>query len=200
MHIEYRFCVAVLDVFIIEDLETLKLLAEPTRVGIMELLTEPRSVTQLAQALEVPRTRLYHHVELLRSRGLIEVAAERRVGALTERIYAPTAKTYRPSQELLSTGDLGERVDAITTLVFDATKSDLRRSILSGETSLDQGQRPRHFGLGRSVTLLTPSRAEEFIAEVEALVARFDHADEASEDDRPFAFTWAFYPASRRIR
>jgi DNA-binding transcriptional ArsR family regulator len=190
----------VLDVFVIEDLETLKLLAEPTRVAIMELLTEPRSVSQLAEALEVPRTRLYHHVELLRSKGLIEVAEERRVGALTERLYVPTARTYRPGPELLSTGSLEERVDVITTLLLDATKSDLRRSILSGEASLDQSQGPRRFGLGRSITLLTQSRAEAFVGEVEALVARFDDGEEASDETRPFAFTWAFYPASRGIR
>jgi DNA-binding transcriptional ArsR family regulator len=190
----------VRDVFLIEDLETLKLLAEPTRVAIMELLTEPRSVSQLAEALEVPRTRLYHHVELLRSKELIEVVEERRVGALTERVYAPTAETYRPGPELLSTGDLQDRVEAITTLLFDTTKSDLRRSLLSGEASLDQGQGPRHFGLRRSIAVLTASRAEEFLAEVEALAARFDESDEGSDDTRPFAFTWAFYPASRRIR
>lgn len=133
---------------------------------------------------------------------MIEVAEERRVAAVTERLYAPTAKTYRPAPNLLVTGDLGERVGCITALLFDTTKSDLRRSLLSGEAALDPGQDPPDVGLGRTIAMLAPGQAAEFIAEVKALVARFDDANarEPSEDARPFAFTWAIYPSSRTIR
>ena len=72
-------------VCVIDDVATLKAMADPTRAAILELLTEPRSVTELARTLDVPRTRLYHHVELLREKGLVEQVDERRVGALTER-------------------------------------------------------------------------------------------------------------------
>jgi DNA-binding transcriptional ArsR family regulator len=163
-------------------------------------LAEPQSVSQLARALDVPRTRLYHHMELLRSKGLIKVVEERRVGAMTEQLYAPTAKTFRPDPRLLTTGDLAERVDAITTLLFDRTRSDLRRSLLSGDASLERRQGLRELGVGRSIAFLTAAQAEEFIAELEALVARFDDAHDPSEKARPFALTWAVYPASRRIR
>jgi DNA-binding transcriptional ArsR family regulator len=192
----------VREVLLIEDLQTLRAIADPTRVAILELLTEPRSVSQLAHALDVPRTRLYHHVDLLLSNGLIEVVEERRVAAVTERLYAPTAKTYRPSPELLVAGDLEERIESITALLFDTTKSDLRRSLLAGEATLDPGQDPRDVGLGRTIAMLTPSQAAEFIAEVAALVARFDdaHDQEGSEGARPFAFTWAIYPSSRTVR
>jgi DNA-binding transcriptional ArsR family regulator len=188
------------DVLVIEDLETLKAMAEPTRAAILEQLVEPRSVSELAHALDVPRTRLYHHVDLLRSRGLIEVVKERRAGPLTEQVYAPTAKTFQPDQHLLKAGDLTERVDWITTLLFDRTKSDLRRSILSGEVSLDETEGRRQLALGRSIAFLTASKAEEFIAELEALVASFDAAHEPIEGALPFAFSWAFYPASRSMR
>ena len=188
------------DVLLIGDLETLKAIAEPTRVAILEQLTVPRSVSQLAEGLGVPRTRLYHHVDLLRAKGLIEVVEERRVGAMTEQLYAPTAKTFRPDPRLLTSGDLAERVEAITTLLFDSTKADLRRSLLSGEGSLERREGLREVGLGRSIALLTSAQAEDFIAELEALVARFDAAHQPTEDARPFALTWALYPASRSIR
>jgi DNA-binding transcriptional ArsR family regulator len=187
------------DVFVISDLETLKTLAEPTRAAILEHLAEPQSVSQLARALDVPRTRLYHHMDLLRSKGLIEVVEERRVGAMTEQLYAPAAKTFRPDPRLLTTGDLAERVDALTTLLFDTTKSDLRRSLLSGAASLERREGLREVGLSRSIALLTAAQAEEFIAQLEALAARFDDAHQPSDEARPFAFTWAIYPASRTI-
>jgi DNA-binding transcriptional ArsR family regulator len=184
------------NVLAIDDLATLKAISDPTRVAIIELLAEPRSVTQLAEALEVPRTRLYHHIELLQSKGLIQQVEERRVGALTERIYALTAKVFRPSARLLKRGDQGSRVDALMTLVFDTTKSDLRRAIVSGDARLGAGE----IGVGRTIANLSPARATEFLRELEALVARYDDAHENSEDARPFAFVWAMYPSSRRIQ
>src|SRR5262245_34898277 len=188
------------DVFVIKDLDTLRVVAEPTRVAIIELLTEPRSVTELAEALGVPRTRLYHHIDLLLSHGLIQVVEERTARAQTERVYRLTARTYRPSARLLSTGDLEERLDAISTLFFDASKSDFRRAVKSGEASLDEPKGRRHLKLGRSVVHLSPVKAEEFIAEIAALADRLDDADEKSPDARPYSFTWAFYPASGRVR
>jgi DNA-binding transcriptional ArsR family regulator len=187
-------------VHVIDDLETLKLIAEPTRASIIELLAEPRSVTQLAAALDVPRTRLYHHIELLQSKGLVEQVDERRVGALTERIYSLTAKVIRPSDRLLGSGEVGERVDAITTLLFDTTKSDFRRAVVSGEARLEQGDDMPQVGMGRSIAFLAPEQAAEFIAELEALVERYDAADNRAEAARPFALVWALYPSSRHIR
>jgi DNA-binding transcriptional ArsR family regulator len=187
------------EVRLIEDVETLKLVAEPTRFAILELLTSPRSVSELAAALEVPRTRLYHHVELLRSRGLIEQVDERRVGALTERVYAPTAHTFRPGPDLFAGGELREQIEALTTLLFDATKVDLHRSVLSGEADLRQREGLRRLGLGRSIAHLTPDEADAFVVELEALVARFDKQHAEGQDARPFALVWALYPASRTI-
>lgn len=187
------------DVLLIKDLETLKVLAEPTRVAILELLTEPRTVSQLAEELGVPRTRLYHHIDLLLSKGLIEVREERRVGALTERVYGPTARVYRPDPGLLTTGDRQDRVEATTTLLFDTTKSDFRRSLLAAPEAPPGEGEPRTVGAGRSVAMLTPAQAAEFIAEVEALAARFDRAHDPSGDARPHALVWALYPSSRTL-
>lgn len=188
------------DVLVIRDLETLKVLAEPTRMAILEHLATPQSVSELALALKVPRTRLYHHIDLLRSRGLVAVVDERRVGAMTEYIYAPTAKTFRPDPRLLTAGDLNERVDFMTTVFFDTTKSDLRRSLLSGDASLKRRGGHREVALGRSIAFLEPAQADTFITQLEALVARFDAASKRTKNSRPFALTWAIYPASRRMR
>ena len=185
---------------LIDDLETLKVVAEPTRFAILELLTAPRSVSELAAALEVPRTRLYHHVELLRSKGLVEQVDERRVGALTERVYAPTAHTFRPGPNLFASDELDGQIEAVTTLLFDATKADLRRSLETGAAVLGAREAPRRLGLGRSVAHLTSDEADAFVAELEALVARFDKAHAEGREARPFALVWAFYPASRAIR
>jgi DNA-binding transcriptional ArsR family regulator len=188
-------------VHVIDDVDTLKLIAEPTRAALIELLTEPRTVTQLAQALDVPRTRLYHHIELLQARGLVEQVDERAVRALTERVYALAAKVIRPSARLLRSKDTGERLAALLTLLFDTTKADLHRAVSAGELQLDPkaAESTGQLGLGRSIAYLAPERAAEFVRELDALVERFDAAHEPSTG-RPFAFVWAFYPSSRKIQ
>ncbi len=179
----------------IDDVETLKVMAAPMRAAILELLTESRSATELAEALGVPRTRLYHHIQLLVEHGLVEQVDERRVGALTERVYRLTAKTFRASARLLRAGDVNERADVLTTLVLDATKSDLKRSLLE---ALDQGGETR-LAAGRSIAFLTEEQAARFVAEVEALVAAFDAAHADRDGTRPYALAWALYPSSGAI-
>jgi len=167
----------------IDDLDTLKAIADPTRAAILELLAEPHSVTELAGALEVPRTRLYHHIELLESKGVIEQVDARRVGPMTERMYALTERVMRPSSRLLRDRE------AVATLFFDTTKADLRKADLESS----------EVGLGRSIAFLAPERAAEFIAELQALVERFDAAHD-EHNAQPYAFVWALYPSSRTIR
>ena len=181
---------------VIDDVEALKALAEPTRAAIVELLAEQHSVTELAAALELPRTRLYHHIEILCDHGLVEQVDERKVGAMTERVYALTAKTFRPSARLFKSGDVAERVDALTTLLFDTTKADLKRSLTDAAAD---GPQLSGLGLGRSIGFMTKEEALRFIAELEELVARFDASHEDSALTRPYALVWALYPSSRRI-
>jgi DNA-binding transcriptional ArsR family regulator len=79
------------------QVEILKALAAPTRLRIMYALevsdTEPRvmSVKELAEELGEPQTRLYRHVKVLESAGLIEVAATRMVSGILEQRYRATS-------------------------------------------------------------------------------------------------------------
>jgi DNA-binding transcriptional ArsR family regulator len=171
----------------IDDLETLKAIAEPTRTAVLELLVEPHSVTELAEALDVPRTRLYHHIDLLEAKGLIEQVDARRVGPMTERVYALTAQTFRPSARLARSTD----VETMTTWLFDTTKADITRAAAAGELSPVAG--------GRTIAFLDEESARAFAAELEELVARFDDAHD-ERNPRPYALVWALYPSSRTIR
>jgi DNA-binding transcriptional ArsR family regulator len=80
------------------QVEILKALAAPTRLRIMYALevgdTKPRvmSVKELAEELGEPQTRLYRHVKVLESAGLIEVAATRMVSGILEQRYRSTGR------------------------------------------------------------------------------------------------------------
>ena len=183
----------------INDLETLKILTDPSRLAILETLHEPSTVTEIAERLDVPRTRLYHHIKLLEERGLIRVGSTRKKGAMEEKVYEPAADSFAPGPKLMESGDPAERVEAAVAGILDTTREDLRRSLLR-HWSEDRSAEPKEIGLNRGLVRLTPAEAEQFIEEYEELTSRYAslHTDDESGDDsKLFAHTWVFYPSSR---
>jgi DNA-binding transcriptional ArsR family regulator len=116
----------------------LKLLAEPTREFIYQaLVSAPRTATELAQLMNCPTTRLYHHLKLLEKHGLILVVAERLVSGIVERRYRAVARRLR-----LDRGSFGGEVLGDTSLqtilgyVFDRARDDIERSHAAGRIDL----------------------------------------------------------------
>jgi DNA-binding transcriptional ArsR family regulator len=77
---------------VIEDVDTLKAMADPTRLAILAALTKSQylpvmSVKELAAELAEPQTKLYRHVKQLEAAGLIRVAATRMVSGILEQRY-----------------------------------------------------------------------------------------------------------------
>jgi len=85
---------------VIDDVETIRVLADPLRLRIQFELDEPKTVKELARALEIPQTRLYYHVKMLERAGLISVVARRTVSGIEERTYRTTAKSTTVSPAL----------------------------------------------------------------------------------------------------
>jgi DNA-binding transcriptional ArsR family regulator len=176
----------------IDDIDTLKLLANPVAMSVVEFLGRPLSATELARKLQVPRTRLYHHLNRLRERGIIKIASTRKVGAIEERIYQVVARTYRASAKLVNSAEFREQIELVLTAILDATRSELARALESGVAKLDQRSGPRSTALGRSRVNLTPETAHGFMAELEALERRMEEAE--TDDGVPFSFVFTMYP------
>jgi DNA-binding transcriptional ArsR family regulator len=115
----------------LDDLDLLADLTHPVRSRIVRRLKEPHSVAELAAMLDVPVTRLYHHVNRLENSGIIRVVATRRVGAATERRYRSTGKSYGIDSSLLESIDDDELSHAFGAL-FDIAKLGLQRWVESG--------------------------------------------------------------------
>src|SRR5512137_178457 len=71
--------------------ETLRVISDPTRMRLMEVMVQrqepPWSVKELAAALDVPQTRLYHHVEQLLAHGIVRAVERRVVSGIIETRY-----------------------------------------------------------------------------------------------------------------
>src|SRR6478609_908803 len=72
-----------------------KAIGHPLRTTILQLLHErAATVTELAGALERPKSTVAHHVKVLREAGLARVVRTRRVRAIEERFYGRTARMF----------------------------------------------------------------------------------------------------------
>jgi DNA-binding transcriptional ArsR family regulator len=83
-----------------------KALSHPVRTTILGLLHErAASVSELAIALERPKSTVAHHVKVLVDAGLVHVVRTRRVRAIEERFYGRTARLFYVAVERGSDGD-----------------------------------------------------------------------------------------------
>ena len=127
---------------------------------------------QLAGALGLTHGNVGHHLKVLERAGLVEVVEERRVRALTERIFAPTYDRLR-----IEVGDSG--LDKLHFLFEQA-----------GREAAPQAEQPFD-DQGRLYSAKMPEeRAAEFAVRLIELADEFA----ATEDDGPtFGFAGAVY-------
>lgn len=184
--------------FELGDLATFRLLADPVRVEILEHCFEPRSVAELAAALGVPRTRLYHHIHLLEQAGLLVAAGTRSVGALTETRYRLRARTFVPSPDFVADAAPRDVGDAVLTALFAATRADLLVGLDRGVVSLAPGQRPRRISLGRRLLALTPEALDRFLGDLDELLARYE-GDPTEPGVEPVAVLHVVHPSVRPL-
>ncbi|MEM9558218.1 MAG: winged helix-turn-helix domain-containing protein [Acidobacteriota bacterium] len=113
-------------VHIIEDLERLKVLADPLRLRILEeLCGEARTTKQVAKALGEPPTRLYHHVETLERAQLIRLERTRPVRGTVEKYYRSVARSFRADPRLFSL-DGGAAQSALAAELLEGSAAELR--------------------------------------------------------------------------
>ena len=83
------------DLVVVTAPEQLRALVDPLRGTLLDLLLErAATVTELAQAVDRPKSTVAYHVNLLVDAGLLRVVRTRRVRAIEERFYGRTARQF----------------------------------------------------------------------------------------------------------
>jgi DNA-binding transcriptional ArsR family regulator len=83
-----------------------KAIGHPLRTTILGLLHErAATVSELAVALERPKSTVAHHVKVLAEAGLVQVVRTRQVRAIEERFYGRTARMFYVGVERGPAGD-----------------------------------------------------------------------------------------------
>src|SRR3954471_3636715 len=78
----------------------------PLRTTILQLLHErAATITELAAAVERPKSTVAHHVDVLTRNGLLRVVRTRKVRAIEERFYGRTARMFYVAAEPSPAGE-----------------------------------------------------------------------------------------------
>jgi DNA-binding transcriptional ArsR family regulator len=161
-------------VMLLDTWEQVELLGHDGRLAILELCVRPKTVTQMAETLRVPRTRLYHHVKRLNEHGLLRVVKTKQVGPVTESHYQTSAHSYRPSKQLIRSLSESAMGSALMTVVLGPARADFVRSLEKGAFSLAETSRKRSVMIQRGLMNLTPNELDQVIKEIEAILGRYD--------------------------
>jgi hypothetical protein len=121
--------------------------------------------------MQVPVTRLYHHVNKLEQSGLIRVVATRQVAAVTERRYQTSGRSFRVAHSLFETTDDRELSLALSS-IFDVAKLGFQRTVESGRYH-DAEHLDEHSFLSLGDLALSPERRRELVKRLGALVEEF---------------------------
>lgn len=190
------------NIFIISDVETLKVIADPLRLQLLELLRRrPATVKEIARELRTPLKKLYYHVNLLEEHQLVRVSSTRVVSGIIEKQYQVTAYRLTVDRMLLSpeapetVGD--ESLDVFLSFVLDHSKSEIRKSIEAGLiTSREENLLEGGMLLGRLWMHLTPQQAQEYQLRLKELTRTFgdQQAEPHDPDARYYEILLGMYP------
>ena len=124
----------------VDRLDQVRLLAHPLRLRLFEAFAlAPRTTRQVAQALGLAPTRLYHHVNALEGVGLLELRETRQVRGATEKYYQAVGRMLEIEPELFTPGrkaaigtkgaaigtPSAETIDALVAQLVGGVRADL---------------------------------------------------------------------------
>ena len=188
------------NVQLIAAAETAAAMLHPVRGRLLEQFREPRSAAEVARNLDLPRQRIGHHVRLLRRRGLLEKAGERRTGNFVEKLLQTTARVYViVPQALGGLGtDTGALQDRFSSEYLAASAARTLRDLATlRQKSAASGKKLATLTLETEVRFADPLQQAEFAQELaEALAAiTAKYHDAETPTGRRFRFTVGGYPA-----
>lgn len=190
--------------FIIQDVETLKLITHPLRLQLLGQFKRKRTVKEAAAELETPPTKLYYHVNLMEEKGLIQVVDTQIVSGIVEKRYQVAAHRFRIDDTMLS-GETGDgfdasRFDALIAPFFQMAHNEIRHSMRTGLLDFRDKAKPHHGSLARMDFCLTEEQAEALHGRIQAIVDEYkflSKENDAKGDGRAYALTTTYFPIGK---
>jgi DNA-binding transcriptional ArsR family regulator len=169
--------------------DTIKALADPTRLAILRALmadgrgaSRVMSAKELAEELGEPQTKLYRHLKVLEAAGLIEAAETRLVSGIVETRYRAAQRSIMVEPDRLP-AEAGDEMQVIVAEEFDRFRDRFLENGRRGGFPSRTGDpaTPRVGGAFVSGFRVSAERAVEFERRFNALVAEL--RDEPNVDE-----------------
>jgi DNA-binding transcriptional ArsR family regulator len=155
-----------------------KAIGHPLRTTILQLLHErAATVTELADALERPKSTIAHHVGVLTRNGLLRVVRTRKVRAIDERFYGRTARLFFVAAEPSATGE--------------GVPGDFNDFEVAARESVSAFERGKLWGFIRHARI-SEDQASQFWDRMAQLVDEFDRMPRSGE--AVYGFAVGIYP------
>lgn len=162
------------DQFVITNLETLKILSDPTRSEILTLLGhEALTVKEISKRLKANLHKMYYHINLLEEHGLVRVVETRLVSGIVEKHYRTTARRFPLDNSLLKFGSTehSDLLDMLLEQGLEFTKQDIARGVREGLIDLSvRPPEPNALLMNRLVGRFTPEEARRVYEKLIALM------------------------------
>ncbi|HEY7042618.1 MAG TPA: winged helix-turn-helix domain-containing protein [Nocardioidaceae bacterium] len=160
-----------------------KAIGHPLRTTILQLLHErAATVTELAAAVERPKSTVAHHVDVLTRNGLLQVVRTRKVRAIEERFYGRTARMFHVAAEPSPAGE-----------VMPGDFNDFEVAARESAAAFEQG---KLWGFIRHARI-SKADASQFWDRMARLVDEFDLLPRSGET--MYGFAIGIYPTDHPI-
>jgi DNA-binding transcriptional ArsR family regulator len=182
---------------VVSDLETLRVLADPLHMQILDLLDEPKTVKQIAKATKLATTKLYYHIKQLEEQGLIQVVSTRVVSGIIEKQYQLKALNIKIDQRLLNLpgGSRPELELELVTPTFKRVTADIAASREAGLIGRENDAKDApHLLLIRGSSRLTTEQAKKFYKRVEELFEEFGKTEAENSECQAYSFMTVLFP------
>lgn len=185
---------AMVDVMVLDDVETIKVFADERRLQILEQMRRPATVKAVAQALGLPPSKLYYHVNLLLEHGLITVVDHNIESGIVEKIYQASARQYKLVNPLVAGPDFPPEAAApILASLLDDTRREFLQALAHRDPA--EGTPPRHPFLSKKQFRLTEAQLTALHARLDALIKEVTslEASNANLDEAAYSLAVVFY-------
>jgi DNA-binding transcriptional ArsR family regulator len=178
----------MVDIYYIESIAQIRAMAEPTRWRMLGLL-RLRAMTgsQLARALDIPRTRAHYHLSILKDVGLVALEHQQLNSGMVEKYYTAVAAQFRTDhlvdrtrQSAGQSGDDAGTGEVMRDLML-AMLELVRADILVPQALAGLAQAGFNW---QDDLRLTPDQTMALIQGLRDLIGRFsalDHQNQAAE-------------------
>jgi len=183
--------------FTLTELEQVRVLADPLRIRILEVLCdEERTTKQVAEKLGEKPTKLYHHVEALEKIGLIRETRTRRNRGTLERYYLAIARRFAADPKVFDGGtgqESTETMHSVVQTILEGTARELSQLPVTDEVLKSGMLTYFHVHADQKTINRLLRRLKRLIEDLQSL----EEPGADVPDDRQYRLTLAFYPLDR---